>query len=58
MQDTQIRIDATQIPEQQMRSLCEGAYEILQQLKSTKEGRKMLREEIALMRKEREAAKC
>jgi len=54
-----IKIDASQIPEAQMRRLCEGAYGILVQLKSTAEGRKMLREEIELMRKEkREAAKC
>ena len=54
-----IKIDVSQIPEQQMRRLCEGAYGLLVQLQSTKEGRKMLREEIALMRKEkREAAKC
>lgn len=54
-----IKIDASQIPEQQMHRLCEGAYGLLVRLQSTKEGRKMLREEIALMRKEkREAAKC
>ena len=54
-----IKIDASQIPEQQMRRLCEGAYGLLVRLQSTKEGRKMLREEIAQMRKEkREAAKC
>ena len=56
-----IKIDASQIPEAQMRRLCDGAYGILVQLKSTAEGRKMLREEIKLMRQEkadREAAKC
>ena len=56
-----IKIDVSQIPEQQMRRLCEGAYGLLVQLQSTEEGRKMLREEIKLMRREkaeREAAKC
>ncbi len=54
-----IKINAQLIPEQQMRRLCDGAYGLLVQLQSTEEGRKMLREEIALMRKEkREAAKC
>jgi len=57
----EIKIDASQIPEAQMRRLCDGAYGILVKLKSTAEGRKMLREEIRLMRKEkaeREGAKC
>ena len=57
----EIKIDASQIPEVQMRRLCEGAYGILVKLQSTAEGRKMLREEIKLMRQEkadREAAKC
>ena len=57
-----IYIDPEQIPEPQMRRLCEGAYDLLARLKSTKEGRNMLREEIALMRKEaelkRRLAKC
>ena len=54
-----IKINPQLIPEQQMRRLCDGAYGLLVQLQSTKEGRRMLREEIALMRKEkREAAKC
>ena len=54
-----IKINAQLIPEQQMRRLCDGAYGLLVQLQSTEEGRRMLREEIALMRKEkREAAKC
>ena len=56
-----IKIDPTQIPEPQMLRLCEGAYRLLVQLKSTAEGRKMLREEIKLMRQEkaeREGAKC
>ena len=54
-----IKINPQLIPEQQMRRLCEGAYGLLVQLQSTEEGRRMLREEIALMRKEkREAAKC
>ncbi len=54
-----IKINVQLIPEQQMRRLCDGAYGLLVQLQSTEEGRKMLREEIALMRKEkREAAKC
>ena len=54
-----IKIDASQIADQQMRRLCEVAYGLLVQLQSTEEGRRMLREEIALMRKEkREAAKC
>lgn len=54
-----IKINPQLIPEQQMRRLCDGAYGLLVQLQSTEEGRKMLREEIALMRKEkREAAKC
>ena len=56
-----IKIDASQIPEQQMRRLCDGAYGLLVQLQNTKEGRKMLREEIQQMRREkaeREAMKC
>ena len=56
-----IKIDVSQIPEQQMRRLCEGAYGLLVQLQSTEEGRKMLREEIKLMRREkaeRSASKC
>ena len=54
-----IKINPQLIPEQQMRQLCDGAYGLLVQLQSTEEGRKMLREEIAQMRKEkREAAKC
>ena len=54
-----IKINPQLIPEQQMRRLCDGAYGLLVQLQSTEEGRKMLREEIAEMRKEkREAAKC
>jgi len=54
-----IKINPQLIPEQQMRRLCDGAYGLLVQLQSTEEGRRMLREEIALMRKEkREAAKC
>ena len=57
----EIKIDASRIPEPQMRRLCEGAYEILVKLQSTDEGRKMLREEMELMRKEkaeRRLAKC
>ena len=55
----EIYIDPNQIPEPQMRRLCEGAYNLLVKLQSTEEGRRMLREEIAQMRKEkREAAKC
>ena len=56
-----IKINLQQIPEQQMRRLCDGAYGLLVQLQSTEEGRKMLREEIALMRKEkteRSVSKC
>ena len=54
-----IKINPQLIPEQQMRRLCDGAYGLLVQLQNTEEGRKMLREEIAQMRKEkREAAKC
>ena len=54
-----IKINPQLIPEQQMRQLCDGAYGLLVQLQSTEEGRRMLREEIALMRKEkREASKC
>ena len=54
-----IKINPQLIPEQQMRQLCDGAYGLLVQLQSTEEGRRMLREEIAEMRKEkREAAKC
>ena len=57
----EVKIDATQIPEAQMRRLCEGAYGILVKLQSTAEGRKMLRDEIKLMRQEqaeRRRAKC
>ena len=57
----EIHIDVSQIPEPQMKRLCEGAYNLLVLLKSTEEGRRMLREEIALMRKEkaeRRLAKC
>ena len=57
----EVRIDATQIPEAQMRRLCEGAYRLLVKLKSTEEGRKMLREEAKLYRQElaeRRRAKC
>ena len=54
-----IKINPLLIPEQQMCRLCDGAYGLLVQLQSTEEGRRMLREEIASMRKEkREAAKC
>ena len=56
-----IKINPQLIPEQQMRRLCDGAYGLLVQLQSTEEGRKMLREEIALMRKEkteRSVSKC
>lgn len=57
-----IYIDPNQIPESKMRRLCEGAYDLLARLKSTKEGRKMLREEMKLMNKEaelkRRLAKC
>lgn len=53
-----IQIDATKIPEPHLLRLSESAYGILQQLKSTKEGRKMLREEIKALRQEREATKC
>ncbi len=56
-----IKINAQLIPEQQMRRLCDGAYGLLVQLQSTEEGRKMLREEIKAMRREkaeRSASKC
>ena len=54
-----IKINPQLIPEQQMRRLCDGAYGLLVPLQNTEEARKMLREEIALMRKEkREAEKC
>ena len=54
-----IKINPQLIPEQQMRRLCDGAYGLLVQLQSTVEGRRLLREEIAQMQKEkREAAKC
>ena len=55
------RIDETKISEAQWKRLAEGAYRLLVKLKSTKEGRKMLRDEIELMRKEkaeRNVAKC
>ncbi len=57
----EVKIDATQIPEVQMRRLCEGAYRLLVKLQSTAEGRKMLREETKLYRQEqaeRRRAKC
>ena len=57
----EVKIDAAQIPEQQMRRLCDGAYGLLVQLQSTEEGRRMLLEEIALMRREkaeRSVSKC
>lgn len=46
-------LDVTKITETQWRRLAEGAFRILVKLKSTKEGRKMLREELELMRKEK-----
>ena len=48
-----IKINAQLIPEQQMRRLCDGTYGLLVQLQSTEEGRKMLREEIKAMRREK-----
>ena len=57
----EIKINPQLIPEQQMRRLCDGAYGLLVQLQSTEEGRKMLREEIKQMRREkaeRSASKC
>ena len=53
-----IYIDPNQIPEPQMRRLCEGAYKLLAKLQSTEEGREMLRAEIELMRKEKGATQC
>ena len=55
------RLDETKITEEQWKRLAECAYRILVKLKSTKAGRKMLRDEIELMRKEkaeRNVAKC
>lgn len=52
-------LEKAKLTEAQWMRLGEGAYRILTKLKSTEEGRRMLREEIAQMRKEkREAAKC
>ncbi len=54
-------LDETKITDSQMNRLGECAYRFLAKLKSTKEGRKMLREELELMRKEkaeRRLAKC
>ena len=53
-----IYIDPKQIPEQQMRRLCEGTYKLLAKLQSTEEGREMLRKEMELMRKEKGATQC
>lgn len=54
----EIYIDPNQIPEQQMRRLCEGAYKLLAKLQSTEEGREMLRKEMELMRKEKGVTQC
>ena len=54
----EIYIDPNQIPEPQMRRLCEGAYKLLAKLQSTEEGREMLRKEMELMRKEKGATQC
>lgn len=54
-------LDETQLTEAHMKRLGECAYRILSILKSTPEGRKKLREELELMRKEQEErrlAKC
>ena len=54
-------LDKTQLTEAHMKRLGECAYRILSILKSTPEGRKKLRDELELMRKEQEErrlAKC
>ena len=54
-------LDKTKLTGTQMDRLSECAYRIYTKLQGTKEGRKMLREEIKLMRQEkaeREGAKC
>ncbi len=56
-------LDVTKLTEAHMVRLSECAYRILSILKSTPEGRKKLRDEIELMRKEqaekkRRLAKC
>jgi len=51
MQD-ELYIDATLVPEFRMRDLCESIFEMVMEQKSTKEGRKKLREEAKLYRQE------
>jgi hypothetical protein len=46
-------LDKSKITDSQWIRLGESAFRILQSIKNTKEGRKMLREEIKLMRQEK-----
>ena len=57
----QVTVDLSKVPQPQMMRLCEAASEMMRALKRTKEGRRMLREEIELMRREkaeRSVSKC